>query len=224
MRKVLIFFVTFLAISVHGQIEFSENPTDFLPDGYAVFEKIYGDLNKDGIEDCVMIIKRTDKTQIITNEYYGQLDRNRRGIIVLFSKKSHYELAIENFDCFSSESEDGGVYFAPELSVQIDNGNLHIHYGHGRYGHWKYTFRFQNSDFELIGYDESYRSNFVTDVVTFDYVSINFLNKKKLTKEIIKVATDGKETFKETGKNFSINGLIKLSEIDDFDELDMAEY
>ena len=68
--------------------------------------------------------------------------------------------------------------------------------------------RFQNSDFELIGYDAGYRSNFISDWVTFDEESINFLSKKKLTKEIIKVATDGKATFKETWKNLSVNVLI----------------
>jgi hypothetical protein len=45
-----------------------------------------------------------------------------------------------------------------------------------------------------------------------------------MIKEIIKVATDGKETFKETWENLSVSRLIKLSEIKDFDELDMTVY
>ena len=224
MKKLLTFLLVTLTTTVFGQVEQKQNPTDFLPKGYEVFETINGDLNKDGIEDCVLIIKGTDKNQIITDEYRGQLDRNRRGIIVLFNKKDHYELAVKNYECLSSENEDGGVYFAPELSVEIKNGNLYAHYGHGRYGYWKYTFRFQNSDFELIGYDAGYRSNFVSDWVTFDEKSIIFLSKKKLIKEVIKVSTDGKETFKETWKNITVNELIKLSEIKDFDELDMTVY
>lgn len=224
MKEILTFFITTLTIVVYGQVEQKQNLTDFLPKGFVVFEKIIGDLNTDSSDDCVLIIKGTDTSKIIKDEYRGQLDRNRRGIIVLFNKKGHYELAVKNYDCFSSENEDGGVYFAPELSIEIKNGVLYTHYGHGGYGYWKYTFRFQNSDFELIGYDAGYRSNFVSDWVTFDEVSINFLSKKKLTKEIIKAATDGKETFKETWKNLSVNGLIKLSEIKDFDELDMNVY
>ena len=31
--------------------------SDFLPEGYVVYEKIYGDLNNDGLDDCVVIIK-----------------------------------------------------------------------------------------------------------------------------------------------------------------------
>jgi hypothetical protein len=221
MKKLLTFLITILSTTVYGHVEQKKDPTDFLPKGFVVFEKINGDLNKDGVEDLVLIIKGTDKNQIITDEYRGQLDRNRRGIIVLFKKNEHYELAVKNYVCFSSENEDGGVYSAPELSVEIKNGNLYTHYSHGRYGYWKYTFRFKNSDFELIGYDAGYRSNFISDWVTFDKKSINFLTKKKLTKEVIKVANDGKETFKETWKNVSVNVFIKLSKIKDFDELDM---
>jgi hypothetical protein len=224
MKKLLAFLVMTLTIIACGQVEQKQNSTDFVPKGFVVFEEINGDLNKDGIEDCVLIIKGTDKNQIITDEYRGQLDRNRRGIVVLFNKNDNYVLAVKNHDCFSSENEDGGVYFAPELSVGINNGNLYLQYGHGRYGYWKYTFRFQNSDFELIGYDSGYRSNFASDWVAFDEESINFLSKKKLTKEVIKVAADGKETYDETWENISVKGLIKLSEIKDFDELDMTVY
>ncbi len=78
--------------------------------------------------------------------------------------------------------------------------------------------------FYLIGYDAGYKSNSISDWITFDEESINFLSKKKMIKEIIKVATDGKETFKETWENLSVSRLIKLSEIKDFDELDMTVY
>ena len=185
-----------------------------------VFEKINGDLNNDGIEDCVLIIKGTDKKQIIIDEYRGKLDRNRRGIIVLFDKKDHYELALKNEICFSSENEDGGVYFAPELSVEIKKGNLFVHYGHGRYGYWQYNFRYQESDFELIGYESS-NGGAVIDSET----SINFLSKKKQEKvNTNENAEGGDEVFEETWKKINLNRLIKLSEIKDFDELDMSVY
>jgi hypothetical protein len=220
MKKLLIFLITTLTTTAFGQVELKQNPSDYLPKGYVIFEKIIGDLNKDGIEDCVLIIKGTDTSKIITDEYRGKLDRNRRGIIVLFNKKDHYELAVKNYNCFSSENEDGGVYFAPELSVEIKKGNLHVHYGHGRYGYWQYTFRFQNSDFELIGYDESNGG-----VVIESETSINFLTKMKQKKvNTNENAQGGDEVFKETWKKISVNKIIKLSEIKDFDELDMSEY
>ena len=149
MKTILTLFISILTTTVFGQVEQKLNPTDFLPKGYVVFEQINGDLNKDSIDDCVLIIKGTDTNKIVTDEYRGKLDRNRRGVIVLFNKNGLYELAIKNLDCFSSENEDGGVYFAPELSIEIKKGNLYFHYGHGRYGYWKYTFRFQKSDFKI---------------------------------------------------------------------------
>ena len=214
--------MTILTTLVFGQVEQKQTPTDFLPKGFVVFEIIKGDLNNDGLEDCVLIIKGTDKNQIITDEYRGQLDRNRRGIVVLFNKKNHYELVIKKDDCFSSENEDGGVYFAPELSIAIEKGNLYILYNHGRYGFWKYTFRYQNSDFELIGYDCGYRSDFTYEEITFNELSFNFLSKKKLIKTVIAIDENGIK-YKETWKNIMANKLIKLSEIKDFDDLDIEE-
>jgi hypothetical protein len=106
--------------------EGKKNPSDFVPKGYVInkyeggisaegWDEIRGDLNKDGLEDAVLIIKGTDKSKIIQDEDRGTLDRNRRGIIVLLNKGNYYELASKNYSCFSSENEDGGAYFAPEL-------------------------------------------------------------------------------------------------------------
>lgn len=216
----------------NSQIDITENPnaineqkkspSDFIPEGYVIFDKVLGDLNKDGMEDCVLIIKGTDKTKIIKDEYHGKLDRNRRGLIILFNNKNGYELAAKNYSCFSSENEDGGVYYPPELIVLIEKGNLFIHYAHGRYGYWRYNFRFQNSDLELIGYDGSYNSGPIVNTET----SINFITKKKIIKENINEDPDqitGDEIFKETKKNVNVKNTIKLSEIKDFDELDFSE-
>ena len=196
------------------------SPSDFIPEGYVIFDKVLGDLNKDGIEDCVLIIKGTDKTKIIKDEYRGELDRNRRGLIILFNHENGFELAAKNHTCFTSENEDGGVYFPPDLDVLIEKGNLFIHYAHGRYGHWQYTFRFQKSDFELIGYDHSSNYGPRTDEKT----SINFLNKKKLVQvNMNENAKGGDEVFNETWSKIDIKQSIKLEEILDFDELDFSD-
>jgi hypothetical protein len=202
-------------------LNIKKEPTDFLPEGYKIFEKSYGDLNKDGVDDCILIIKKTDKTKIITDEYRGKLDRNRRGIIILFKNKDGYQLASKNEDCFSSENEDGGVYYAPELSVSAEKGNLYIHYAHGRYGYWTYTLRYRNSDFELIGFDDS--SN--TGPVVNSETSINFLTGKRLVKvNVNEGAESGEEKFSDTWEKLNSSKLLSLSEIKDFDELDFSDY
>lgn len=198
-------------------VEQRKRISDFLPEGYVIFEKIEGDVNKDGLQDYILIIKGTDQKNVIQDEFRGVLDRNRRGIIVLLNKKDHYELAVKNEHCFSSENEDGGVYYAPELSVEVNKGNLYVHYGHGRYGYWSYTFRLGNAGFELIGYDASANSG---PVVNSD-VSINFLTKKKMERVNVNENADSEgEVFEETWKNISVQSLIKLADIKDFDELD----
>jgi hypothetical protein len=192
-------------------------PASFVPEGYRIFEEIQGDLNKDGIPDIVLIIKNTDVENIVNDEYRGELDRNRRGIIIALKKEDSYELIVRNLSCFSSENEDGGVYFAPELSVGITTkGNLQFHYGHGRYGWSLYTFRYQNDDFELIGYDQEDHHG----PVLLTGWSINFLTKKmKIRENLNPYAEDeSEEEIKTTWENIEIHNLYKLSEMESINE------
>lgn len=98
---------------------------------------------------------------------------------------------------------------------------MYVHYGHGRYGYWKYTFRFEKSDFELIGYDESDNHGPVIERET----SINFSTKIKQVKVNTNGNADiGEEIFKTTSKKIKVGRLVKLSDIKDFDEFDMSMY
>lgn len=214
----IIWFLIFVISTTHAQNKTIE---DFIPKEYVLHDTIFGDLNKDKLVDCILIIKGTDKENIVENRFEAIVDRNRRGIIILFKTQNGFQKATENLDCFSSENEDGGVYFAPELYFDVKSGNLIIHYAHGRYGFWSYTFRYQDSKFKLIGYDLS--SNF--GPIINSQTSINFLTKKKLYRENTnKDAEGGDEVFKETWSKIKIEALLNLSEIKDFDSLEMYKY
>jgi hypothetical protein len=193
--------------------------SDFIPEGFKLFEEIKGDLNKDGIDDCILIIKTINKENIIKHEFRGELDRNRRGIIVLLNENGNYKMVLRNSECFSSENEEGGAYYAPELSVEIKNRNIYIHYAHGRNGYWKYTFRLKKSDFELIGYDSSNNDGGTVN----SFTSINFLTKKKLVKfntnQNGEIDESMDEIFEEKIENIKNTKIYRLSEIKDFDEL-----
>lgn len=218
-----IFWVATAVCSLPSQAQprIAASPMDFIPAQYVVFYKKQGDLNKDNQPDYVFIIKGTDKGKIIKHEDRGVLDRNPRGIIIALSTPKGYELALENLECFSSENEDGGVYFAPELDVFIEKGSLKIGYGHGRYGYWAYNFRYQNSDFELIGYDDSQNRGPVVERLT----SINFLTKKILVKQNIHPnAEEGEEKFKESWQKFTLSQPIRLRYIADFDSFDVKSH
>jgi hypothetical protein len=140
---------------------------------------------------------------------------------VLFKQNDNYIQAVKNYDCFSSENEDGGLYIPPYLEVRAEKGKLYVHYGHGRYGYWTYTFRYQNADFELIGYDSSDNYGPVVNTET----SINFLTKKKVTRtNTNENAESGDEVFEEKTEKIKVDKLIQLSEIKDFDELEIRNY
>ena len=186
----------------------------YIPAKYVLFEAIQGDLNNDGIQDLVLIVKATDPTQWVNHEYRGKLDRNRRGMIVLLADKGKYKPILSNLSCFSSENEEGGVYFAPELWLEINKGLLNVHYGHGRYGYWNYSFRLQNQDLRLIGYDSSSNHGPYVESET----SMNFLTDKKVIRKNLNEDPDGEPRFKETWSKAKVSPIY-LSTIKDFDEL-----
>lgn len=198
-----------------------QDPADFVPEGFRIFEKVYGDLDKDGVKDLILMTKGTDRSNFYQHEYQGELDRNRRGVIVLLNRKHGYEQVMKNLDCFSSEHEEGGVYYAPELSLSIEKGKLYIYYAHGRYGYWSYTFRYNQaeSDLDLIGYDSSENHGPIVEWKT----SINFLTQKKQEKENVSEDPENEEVFKETWVKLKTKKLLKLSEIRDFDDLSLPE-
>ena len=186
----------------------------YIPAKYVLFEAIQGDLNKDDIQDLVLIVKATDPTQWVNHEYRGKLDRNRRGMIVLLADKGKYKPILSNLSCFSSENEEGGVYFVPELWFEINKGLLNVHYGHGRYGYWNYSFRLQNQDLRLIGYDSSSNHGPYVESET----SMNFLTDKKVIRKNLNEDPDGEPRFKEIWSKAKISPIY-LSKIQDFDEL-----
>jgi hypothetical protein len=186
-----------------------------IPAKYQLNAAIHGDLNQDGQADLVLIVKQTDPNQWVINHFDEKVDRNRRGIMVFLHQNGKYQKLLQNLDCFSSENEDGGVYFAPELFFEIKKNLMKVNYGHGRYGYWNYTFRLQGQDLRLIGYNQSENHGPYTDYFT----SINFLTQKKLFKENMNLENrDQPERFKETWSKIS-QKPIYLSQIKDFDEL-----
>lgn len=193
----------------------------FLPQGYVEYEKHFGDLNNDDKEDCVLIIKGTNKENIVVNRFDKKVDRNRRGIIVLLKKGKGYEMAVKNESCFYSENEDGGGYYAPQLFIEITDGKLEVKFKHGKYGFRSYTFKYKNATVDLIGYHSTSSSGPITNSTT----TIDFVSKSKLfTKNINEDAEGNDEIFEDTFSDVKIDKPITLSEIIAFEELDMSKY
>ena len=203
------------------KMELKKDPKEFVPNGYTLFQQYKGDLNKDGKPDVVLMIKGTEESKWVDDEYRGRLDRNRRGLIILFKRKNGYEQILRNDTCFSSENEDGGIYDAPELELYIIKNTLHIYFAHGRYGCWNYIFRYQNNDFELIGYNH----NRCIRCVTYYNLDINFSTRTRVYEENLNADDDEKEErFKVTKSKIKRRKLIKLSEIADIDKLNWGDF
>lgn len=186
----------------------------YIPAKYHLFEAIEGDLNKDGLKDVVLIVKATDLKAFVDDEYRGHLDRNRRGAIVLLNEKGKYKAIVSNLNCFSSENEDGGVYFPPDLWMEIKNNVLSVYYSHGRYGYWRYLFRLEGNDLRLIGYDDSSNHGPLIQSQT----SINFLTGKKVVRDNLRQDPEQDPRFKETWSKIN-QAPIYLSKVKDFNDL-----
>lgn len=186
----------------------------YVPAKYQLFQAIEGDLNKDGLKDVVLIVKATDPKAFVHDEYRGHLDRNRRGVIVLLNEKGKYKAIVSNLSCFSSENEDGGVYFPPELWMEIKNNLLSFYYSHGRYGYWRYLFRLEGNDLRMIGYDDSNNHGPLIESQT----SINFLTGKKVIRKNMSEDEEADPRFKETWSKID-QAPIYLSKVKDFDDL-----
>ncbi|WP_196888207.1 hypothetical protein [Aureivirga sp. CE67] len=198
-------------------------PSNQIPVDFRVFEKYGGDLNGDGKIDSVFIVKRTCPEIMEANQWGQLVNRNKRGIMVFFQQNNQWISVLENLSCFLSENEDGGVYMPPMLSLDIEKNKLFVFYSHGRYGSWSYTFRFnkKKSDFDLIGYDNT--SMYGPAILSS--TSINFLTKKEKTRKNpnknINPQNPNKKAFVETWRNIDVDRIIQLSEIENFDELDL---
>lgn len=188
----------------------------FIPENYVLYQQFNADLNNDGKEDCILLIKDTNPEHIVVNRFDKTVDRNRRGIIILFKTNNSYQLIDKNIDCFYSENEDGGVYFAPQLSVTIDQSDIIFNFEHGRYGYWSYRFSYRNKTYQLIQYKNVSSSGPKIN----SEVTVDFLTKQKIIRTNINEDDDGNNPiFKETITNFNLDQLIQLSTIKTFEDL-----
>lgn len=141
------------------------------------------------------------------NDYLNDkslLDRNPRGYLVVMNRHNNYEITSYNYDCFPSENEEGGVYFAPELSIEYHKTahRLKVSYSHGRYGDWAYEFRYNDGDFELVREYSNSSSSWIAD----------YTDRKIIDYETGIVWNESLENAEEVADNDSVAPKYKTSE------------
>ena len=193
-RKLFFILLLFLISSIYV---FGENfpqkaktVNDFIPKGWKKILTTNGDLNKDKLEDTVIVIEKEDKKNIKKNDGFGpeELNLNPRILLVLFKQKDGtYILASKNDKGFiKSEGNDNNPALMDTLDdIIIKNNVLKIVFNYFMSaGSWwtstnVYIFRFQNNVFELIGYESN---AYMRNTGEEEGTSINFsTNKAKIT-------------------------------------------
>jgi len=193
-RKLFFILLLFLISSIYV---FGENfpqkaktVNDFIPKGWKKILTTNGDLNKDKLEDTVIVIEKEDKKNIKKNDGFGpeELNLNPKILLVLFKQKEGtYILASKNDKGFiKSEGNDNNPALMDTLDdIIIKNNVLKIVFNYFMSaGSWwtstnVYIFRFQNNVFELIGYESN---AYMRNTGEEEGTSINFsTNKAKIT-------------------------------------------
>ena len=186
---------------------------DFVPKGWKEILTTNGDLNKDKLEDTVIVIEKDD---VLGPDY---LNLNSRILLVLFKQKDGtYILAAKNDKGFiQSENDQENPTLMDTLNgISIKNNTLRINFDYflsaGSYSASQtiFTFRFQNNRFELIGLDNN---SFMRNSGEQEEFSINFSTNKMKT-------TSGRNMFdeelskpKETWENINIKKKYILDEM-----------
>ena len=195
MKRKLFFILSLFLISsiyIFGENfpQKAKTVNDFIPKGWKKILTTNGDLNKDKLEDTVIVIEKEDKKNIKKNDGFGpeELNLNPRILLVLFKQKDGtYVLASKNDKGFiKSEGNDDNPALMDTLDdIIIKNNVLKIVFNYFMSaGSWwtstnVYIFRFQNNVFELIGYESN---AYMRNTGEEEGTSINFsTNKAKIT-------------------------------------------
>ena len=162
----------------------------WIPSGWKLISTTIGDLNKDGVEDAVLILEEMNPANFKPNKMLGPsvLNVNPRRLLVLLKTHGAYRKILSKDSLLpSANDEDSPCLDDPLMEqggISIRNGKLAIRLGTflycGSYGvnYRTFTFRLENTRFRLIGYDYS---EFSRSSGEASECSINYLTGKKKT-------------------------------------------
>lgn len=213
---------------------------DFIPKGWKSIIIKKGDLNKDKIDDAVLIIEKNDPKNFKKNEESYQTspeNYNPRIILVLFKdKNSKYTLVAKNdkgFIISPGEAYESGLQnlespdFDNDLSksITIKNNTLRI-FTLADYikaaTSTTYIFRYQNNRFELIGLDAQNISGDTEYVDTTNY-SLNLSTKKLIIHNMSEKLESNVKKEEKTEKNLNITEIYTLDTMSETSGVDILD-
>ena len=185
---IVVFFFTCLKVS-------SQQPP--VPTGYQLLEEKTGDLDKDGIPEKAIVYNTTDSTE----------DGFTREIFILKKKGDQWITWKRSLNAVL-KSQEGGMMGDPFQGIEIRNGLLIISLSGGSSWKWSHEdkYRFQNNEFELIGYS-SLAGKPCEYWTTIDF---NLSTGKMIYKKEYEDCDKGQEIYKKEEEIFYKKG-IKLN-------------
>lgn len=143
MKQLVILLITFFLLHT------SFGQSNLIPKQYQPIKEIYGDLNKDNIDERVVVYNMADKEDEING-----VDRE----IIIFRKYQGKWTVWHRSTNAIGNSKDGGMMGDPFGDIEIKNGLLLISQSGGSSWKWGYTdkYRYQNNSFDLIGHTSNY--------------------------------------------------------------------
>ena len=137
----------------------------FTPAGWALEQSVTGDLNADGADDLVMLLRMADAKNIVANTGgmgKDPFDTNPRILAIAFADASvGYRLALQNHSLIARRADPALEDPVDSLdSLAIERGavkvrlNFFMSAGGWTIFNATYRFRHQNGRFELIGFDK----------------------------------------------------------------------
>ena len=211
---------------------------DFIPKGWKSIIVKKGDLNKDKIDDVVLVIEKNDPKnfkKIEESSRSNPMNFNPRIILVLFKdKNSKYTLVAKNDKNFivspGYASEEGlesldSPDYDDNLSkaVTIKNNTLRI-FTLADYikaaTSTTYIFRYQNNRFELIGLDAQSILGDTEYVNTRNY-SLNLSTKKLIIHNISEKLESNVKKEEKIEKNLNITEIYSLDTMSETSGVDI---
>jgi hypothetical protein len=169
----------------------------FIPKGYDTLVTEKGDLNKDAVDDLVLVLKHSDEEKQNIDSI------NPRLLLILFKQQNGYVFGGSSKTAILCH-ECGGIYGDPFMNVNITKGVLKIYHYGGSSWRWGYThkYRYDKNAFYLIGKTESsmHILEFCDKIEEFgssEKIDINFLTgefeKKTVTEDCKRKIIKGKK-------------------------------
>ena len=155
---------------------------DFVPPGWKLETSVVGDLNNDGKDDAILVLRQNSKRNIVRNDSLGvsELDTNPRILAAVFAKPDGLGYSLMLAEHRLIPRHENPILDDPFQEVSIGKGVFNVVLHHwASAGSWgtatfKFVFRYENSCFRLIGYD---RDGLVRNTMEETTTSINFLTR-----------------------------------------------